>query len=98
MRSSGYSSLWSEAQVMVSIKNRNTPIFAQHFHSVRVREDVEVGAVVLTVEAQSPTQKKIIYSISGGSVFNEFDIVFDLGESCLKVKFCLIVVTCSVEI
>ena len=77
----GYIPLCSEAQVTVSVKNRNTPIFAQQFHAVRVREDVEVGASVLVIEADSPTGKKIIYSISDGNVFNEFDVIFDLGES-----------------
>ena len=41
---------------------------------------VELDSAVLDVEAESMTGKKIIYSISAGNIYGEFDIVFDLGQ------------------
>ena len=46
-----------------------------------IPENVEVGSAVLDIQAESMTGKKIIYSISAGNIYGEFDIVFDLGQS-----------------
>ena len=76
----GYTPLSSEAALTITVKNRNTPVFARQFYSVQVPENVELDSAVLDVEAESMTGKKIIYSISAGNIYGEFDIVFDLGQ------------------
>ena len=72
--------LSSTVEVPITVKNRHTPIFAEQFYAIEIPEDIELGSVILDVEADSPTGKKIIYSISGGNVYGEFDIHFSLGE------------------
>ena len=72
--------LSSTVEVPITVKNRHTPIFAEQFYAIEIPEDIELGSVILDVEADSPTGKKLIYSISGGNVYGEFDLHFTLGE------------------
>ena len=73
----------STVEVPITIKNRNTPVFKSNYYEVEVDEDVDMFTSILSVEASSPTGRKLIYSISAGNVYGEFDVDFSTGEWCI---------------
>ncbi|KAL9905398.1 fat-like cadherin-related tumor suppressor homolog isoform X2 [Glossina fuscipes] len=65
------------AEVSVSIKvvDRSMPIFDRQFYSDSVKEDVEIfSALSVSVQAESPMQRKLIYTIASGNENEFFEI------------------------
>lgn len=56
------------------------PIFGKQFYSDSVREDVEIfSALSVAVQADSPLQRKLIYTISEGNEEEFFEIDYRTG-------------------
>lgn len=56
------------------------PIFEKQFYSDSVREDVEIfSALTVSVQAESPMQRKLIYTISDGNEEEFFEIDYRTG-------------------
>ena len=80
MCSAGMPPLRSEVPVPIKIMNKATPVFDEPFYEVSIPENVPMHTAILTVEAVSPTNQKLIYSISNGDVYSEFAVHFNTGE------------------
>ena len=71
---------FSEIHVVIRVMNEATPIFDERFRVVSIPENLALHSVVTTIEAQSPTGQKIIYSIFEGDVYGEFAVDFVTGD------------------
>lgn len=71
--------LSAEVEVPITVINEATPIFTQQFYSISIPENTPSHTAVLSIEATSPTGKKLIYSINGGDDFDEFGVDFNTG-------------------
>eukprot|EP00058_Branchiostoma_floridae_P024852 XP_002610342.1 hypothetical protein BRAFLDRAFT_72456 [Branchiostoma floridae] len=64
--------------------NDNPPVFSQDVYRVEVMEDIQPGALVGQVEATDadalPQNKKVLYHILSGNVYNTFRIDTESGE------------------
>ena len=69
----------SLVQVPIKVMNKATPVFGEPFYTVTIPEDIPLGSTVITIEANSPTDGKLIYSISDGDIYGEFAINFNTG-------------------
>ncbi|XP_017135093.1 fat-like cadherin-related tumor suppressor homolog [Drosophila miranda] len=69
----------SEAPIQVKVIDRSMPIFEKQFYSVSVKEDVEMYSVLfVSIEAESPLGRKLIYTISSES--QSFEIDYNTGS------------------
>lgn len=60
------------------------PIFGNQFYSDNIKEDVEIfSALSVAVQADSPLQRKLIYTISDGNDEEFFEIDYRTG---MKLK------------
>ncbi|KAF7206514.1 protocadherin Fat 3-like [Nothobranchius furzeri] len=75
----GIPHLSSEVEVVVTVVNKAMPVFDKPFYGITVREDVDVSASVLCINASSPEGQDIIFTITDGDPFLQFDIGFDTG-------------------
>ena len=78
----------SEASVSVRVMNEATPVFDQRIRTVTIPENLVIHSVVTTIEADSPTGQKIIYSIFDGDVYGEFAVDFITGTFDIKYLGC----------
>lgn len=76
---SGSPPLRSQVQVPIRIMNKATPVFDEPYYEVMIQENVHPHTPILTIEARSPTNEKLIYSISQGDIYNEFGVDFSTG-------------------
>lgn len=64
------------------------PIFNKQFYSVSIREDVEMfSALSLSIQADSPLQRNLIFTISSGNEDEFFEIDYRTGKCVLKICF-----------
>uniref|UniRef100_A0A3Q1FYB9 FAT atypical cadherin 3b n=1 Tax=Acanthochromis polyacanthus TaxID=80966 RepID=A0A3Q1FYB9_9TELE len=75
----GYPTLSSEVELPVTVVNKAMPVFDKPFYGVTVREDVAVSTSVLCINASTPEGQSIIFTITDGDPFLQFDIGFDTG-------------------
>ena len=69
----------SEVKVPIVIMNKATPVFSEPYQTVSIPENVPMHTAILSIEATSPTGKKLIYSITKGDIYGEFAVDFNTG-------------------
>lgn len=78
-KDNGTPSLQSEAVVPIKVVNRAMPVFPQQFYTVSIPENHPPHVPVLTVQADSPKGRQLIYTIVSGNVNEEFAVDFNTG-------------------
>ncbi|XP_061386506.1 fat-like cadherin-related tumor suppressor homolog, partial [Musca vetustissima] len=60
----------SEVTVTIKVVDKSMPVFTKQFYFGRVKEDIELfSAVSVNIQAESPLQRKLIYTISNEDFF-----------------------------
>ncbi|KAL1459777.1 hypothetical protein WDU94_011731, partial [Cyamophila willieti] len=68
----------TEVSVNVKVIDKSMPVFDKQFYAVTVREDIQVHSPLpLTIRAESPLNRKLIYSISAGNSREQFAVDFN---------------------
>ncbi|XP_033149615.1 fat-like cadherin-related tumor suppressor homolog [Drosophila busckii] len=76
----GIVSCCTEVPVQIKVIDQSMPVFEKQFYSVSVKEDVEMySALFVSVEAESPLKRKLIYTISSNNSDQYFDIDYRTG-------------------
>ncbi|XP_014600494.1 PREDICTED: fat-like cadherin-related tumor suppressor homolog isoform X3 [Polistes canadensis] len=69
-----------EVPVNVKVIDRSMPVFDKQFYTDSVLESIEVHSpLALSIQAESPLNRKLIYSITKGNDFEEFALDFNTG-------------------
>ncbi|XP_014488108.1 PREDICTED: fat-like cadherin-related tumor suppressor homolog [Dinoponera quadriceps] len=69
-----------EVPVNVKVIDRSMPVFDKQFYTDSVLESIEVHSpLALSIQAESPLSRKLIYSITKGNDFEEFALDFNTG-------------------
>lgn len=76
----GDNPLRSETEVSIRVINKNMPVFAQQFYSVSIPESLKPHSPVVSIMASSPQNRKLIYAIVDGDVYEEFIVDYDTGK------------------
>lgn len=76
--------LSSEVNVRLKVVDKSQPIFRQQFYSGEIPESAEISTPVLTVEAHSQLNRKLIYTIVGGENHYSFGIAHEEGKTSEK--------------
>ncbi|XP_015586979.1 fat-like cadherin-related tumor suppressor homolog isoform X2 [Cephus cinctus] len=67
-----------EVPVNVKVIDRSMPVFDKQFYTDSVLESIEVHSpLALSIQAESPLGRKLIYSITKGNDFEEFALDFN---------------------
>lgn len=67
--------------VNVKVIDRSMPVFDKQFYTDSVLESIEIHSpLTLSIQAESPLNRKLIYSITKGNDFEEFALDFNTGE------------------
>lgn len=70
-----------EVPVNVKVIDRSMPVFDKQFYTDSVLESIEVHSpLALSIQAESPLNRKLIYSITKGNDFEEFALDFNTGK------------------
>ncbi|XP_002940912.2 protocadherin Fat 1 isoform X3 [Xenopus tropicalis] len=78
-KDSGNPSYSSEVVVPITVMNKAMPVFENPFYSAEIAENANLHSPVVHVQANSPEGYRIIYSITDGDPFNQFNINFNTG-------------------
>ncbi|KNC25725.1 putative Fat-like cadherin-related tumor suppressor [Lucilia cuprina] len=71
---------YAEVPVLIKVVDKSMPIFNKQFYSVSIREDVELfSALSLSIQAESPLQRSLIFTISSGNDDEFFEIDYRTG-------------------
>ncbi|KAG1673729.1 Fat-like cadherin-related tumor suppressor [Nymphon striatum] len=76
----GKNFLRSEAEVSIRVINKNMPVFSKQFYSVAIPENLKPHSPVISIMATSPQNRKLIYAIVGGDVYEEFVVHFSATD------------------
>ncbi|XP_076387964.1 FAT atypical cadherin kugelei isoform X3 [Megachile rotundata] len=69
-----------EVTVNVKVIDRSMPVFDKQFYTDSVLESIEIHSpLALSIQAESPLNRKLIYSITKGNDFEEFALDFNTG-------------------
>ncbi|XP_076767085.1 FAT atypical cadherin kugelei isoform X6 [Xylocopa sonorina] len=67
-----------EVPVNVKVIDRSMPVFDKQFYTDSVLESIEIHSpLALSIQAESPLSRKLIYSITKGNDFEEFALDFN---------------------
>ncbi|XP_026296983.1 fat-like cadherin-related tumor suppressor homolog isoform X4 [Apis mellifera] len=67
-----------EVPVNVKVIDRSMPVFDKQFYTDSVLESIEIHSpLALSIQAESPLNRKLIYSITKGNDFEEFALDFN---------------------
>lgn len=78
---SGITPCRTEVPVHVKVIDRSMPVFKKQFYSETVPENIELHSPLsVSVQAESPLGRKLIYSIIKGNDMEEFALDFNTGE------------------
>ena len=69
----------TQVVVPITIMNKATPVFEKPFYTVSVPENIRMHSAVISIQASSPDNRKLIYSISKGDIYGEFSVDFQTG-------------------
>lgn len=70
-----------EVPVNVKVIDRSMPVFDKQFYTDSVLESIEIHSpLALSIQAESPLNRKLIYSITKGNDFEEFALDFNTGK------------------
>lgn len=62
------------------------PIFDKQFYTDSVAEDIQLHSpLTVSIQAESPLGRKLIYSIVRGNEFEEFALDFNTGKKVKKL-------------
>ncbi|XP_061184166.1 protocadherin Fat 1-like isoform X2 [Saccostrea echinata] len=75
----GHPAMSSEATVQIRVVSNRHPVFEQYFYSVDVKESSPAGTPIYSLKAISPSDHKLIYSITDGDPYKEFTVDFNIG-------------------
>ncbi|XP_063314156.1 protocadherin Fat 1 isoform X2 [Pelobates fuscus] len=75
----GSPSFSAEALVPITVMNKAMPVFEKPFYSAEIAENAQIHSPVVHVQANSPEGLRIIYSITDGDPFSQFNINFNTG-------------------
>lgn len=65
----------------MKVIDRSMPVFKKQFYSETVPENIELHSPLsVSVQAESPLGRKLIYSIIKGNDLEEFALDFNTGE------------------
>ncbi|XP_065207257.1 fat-like cadherin-related tumor suppressor homolog isoform X3 [Planococcus citri] len=68
----------SEVTVNLKVMDKSMPIFDRQFYSMSVPEDIEIHShLPVSIKAESPLSRKLIYSISAGNPMEQFNVDFN---------------------
>ncbi|XP_065362033.1 fat-like cadherin-related tumor suppressor homolog [Calliphora vicina] len=71
---------YAEVPVLIKVVDKSMPIFNKQLYSVSIREDVEMfSALSLSIQADSPLQRSLIFTISSGNDDEFFEIDYRTG-------------------
>lgn len=89
---SGITPCRTDVTVHVKVIDRSMPIFEKQFYSDIVPENVELHSPLsVSVQAESPLGRKLIYSITKGNDLEEFALDFNTGKyGSLKLQTVLL--------
>lgn len=77
----------TEVSVNVKVIDKSMPVFDKQFYAVSVREDIQIHSPLpLTIRAESPLNRKLIYSITAGNAREQFAVDFNTGEFYFRVQ------------
>ncbi|XP_019772654.2 fat-like cadherin-related tumor suppressor homolog isoform X8 [Dendroctonus ponderosae] len=70
----------TDVKVHIKVIDRSMPVFKKQFYSEMVPENVELHSPLsISIEAESPLSRKLIYSIVRGNELEEFTLDFNTG-------------------
>ncbi|KAM4709804.1 protocadherin Fat 1 [Discoglossus pictus] len=75
----GNPSFSAEAIVPITVMNKAMPVFENPFYRAEIAENAQLHSPVVHVQANSPEGLRVIYSITDGDPFNQFNINFNTG-------------------
>ncbi|XP_077135758.1 protocadherin Fat 1 isoform X2 [Ranitomeya variabilis] len=75
----GSPSYSTEVVVPITVMNKAMPVFEKPFYSAVIAENAQLHSPVVHVQANSPEGLRIIYSITDGDPFSQFNINFNTG-------------------
>ncbi|KAG8592191.1 hypothetical protein GDO81_000433 [Engystomops pustulosus] len=75
----GSPSYSAEVVVPITVMNKAMPVFEKPFYSAVIAENAQLHSPVVHVQANSPEGLRIIYSITDGDPFSQFNINFNTG-------------------
>ncbi|GLH14886.1 Fat-like cadherin-related tumor suppressor homolog [Gryllus bimaculatus] len=76
----GISPCSTEVPVHVKVIDRSMPIFDKQFYTDSVPESIEIHSpLTVSIQAESPLGRKLIYSIVKGNDYEEFALDFNTG-------------------
>ncbi|KAM9329220.1 protocadherin Fat 1 [Gastrophryne carolinensis] len=75
----GSPSYSTEVVVPITVMNKAMPVFEKTFYSAVIAENAQLHSPVVHVQANSPEGLRIIYSITDGDPFSQFNINFNTG-------------------
>lgn len=77
----GINSYSAEVSVFIKVIDKSMPVFEKQFYLVSVPENIELRSPLsVSIQASSPLDRKLIYSITKGNDFEEFALDFNTGE------------------
>lgn len=71
--------LSSEAIVHIKVIDKSMPVFVQQYYFATISENAEPSCPVVSVQASSPNNRQLIYSIMSGNEGEEFAVDFNTG-------------------
>lgn len=81
----------TEVTVHVKVIDRSMPVFKKQFYSESIPENLELhSTLAMSVEAESPLGRKLIYSIVKGNELEEFALDFNTGKLITSSKVSII--------
>lgn len=70
----------TEVSVSVKVVDRSMPVFDKQFYAVSTPEDIQLHSPLpVSIKAESPLGRKLIYSIVSGNQYEEFAVDFSTG-------------------
>ncbi|XP_030067038.1 protocadherin Fat 2 [Microcaecilia unicolor] len=75
----GHPPLSSEEQVLITLRNKSSPIFQSLYYTVKVPENIPVYTSILHIQARSPQGLRVIYNLVEKESLKMFNINFKTG-------------------
>ncbi|XP_038055589.1 protocadherin Fat 1-like isoform X3 [Patiria miniata] len=60
--------------VPITVQNKAMPVFQEQYYQASIPENIQLHSAVIQIQAISPHGRDVLYSISGGDEFKQFDI------------------------
>ncbi|XP_022108017.1 protocadherin Fat 1-like isoform X2 [Acanthaster planci] len=60
--------------VPITVQNKAMPLFQEQYYQASILENIQLHSAIIQIQAISPHGRDVLYSVSGGDQFNQFDI------------------------